>query len=327
MTRRPGADHSQAHLYAVPTEEVGADLAAWAPDDAPAGPWNLEGSYRYCERMAKAHYENFPVASRFVPGELRRHVWAVYAFARTADDFSDEPRFDGRRRVSLDRWERLLDLAYREDVDHPVFLALRDTVRKHQIPLAPFKALLTAFRMDLTQRDFSTFAELRKYCEYSANPVGQLVLYVHGHREPDLHRFSNEICTALQLANMLQDLSVDIPRGRNYLPIEDLVHFGVRGSDLEAGRHTPEFKELMRHAVARTRAMFLRGQPLVRRVGASLSVELDATWRGGMRILDRIESLDYEVLDNRPTLERRDVADIAMRSLLGFGRRMLIGKR
>lgn len=318
--------HSQAHLYAVPTEDVGDDLSAWAPDDAPAGPWTLDGAYRYCERLANDHYENFPVASRFVPGELRRHVWAIYAFARTADDFSDEPRFEGQRRVCLDRWERLLDLAYRQDVDHPVFLSLRDTVRTHQIPLTPFKALLTAFRMDLSQRNFSTFVELRKYCEFSANPVGQLVLYVHGYREPDLHRFSNEICTGLQLANMLQDLSIDIPRGRTYLPIEDLVHFGVRESDLEAGRHTPEFKELMRYSVARCRSLFLRGQPLIRRVRASLSMELEATWRGGMKILDRIEDRDFEVLDHRPTLERRDVADIAMRSLFSFGRRMIRGR-
>lgn len=317
---------AEPRLYAVHTEEPGADLASWAPDDAPAGPWSLDAAYAYCERLATSHYENFPVASRFVPAELRKHVWAIYAFARTADDFSDEPRFEGRRTQALDRWERLLDLAYREDIDHPVFLALRDTVRQREIPLAPFKALLTAFRMDLQKQDYATFAELRKYCEYSANPIGQLVLFVHGYRGPDLHRFSNEICTALQLANMLQDLSIDIPRGRIYLPVEDRVHFGVRGTDLEAGRHTPEFKELMRHAVARTRSTFLRGQPLIRRVGASLSVELEATWRGGMKILELIEERDYEVLDYRPTLERLDVAEIAARSVFSFGRRWLRGR-
>ena len=320
---------TEPRLYAVPSltasEGPGA-LAAAPPDGAPPGPWTVDTAYRYCERMATTHYENFPVASRFLPAHLRPNIMAIYAFARTADDFADEPRYDGRRVQALDRWEELLEACYHRDVDHPVFLALRDTVRHHKIPIGPFKALLTAFRMDQIKTRYATFSELRHYCVHSANPVGQLVLYVHGHHDPRLHRFSDEICTALQLANFLQDLSVDVPRGRCYLPEEDLQHFGVTRDDLLAGRATRPFKELMAFSVARVRSLFLRGRPLIRQVSPGLSMELDATWRGGMAILQRVEDLDYEVLTHRPTLEKRDMAEIAARSLFNFGRRLLRGE-
>jgi squalene synthase HpnC len=318
---------SSPRLFAVPRGlEDEANTLPEAPDGAPPGPWTKEAAYRYCERMATGHYENFPVASRFVPAPLRPHVWAIYAFARTADDFADEPRFEGRRRQALDAWEQYLEACYHRDVDHPVFLALRDTVRRHSVPIGPLKDLLTAFRMDLTKHRYASFTELRGYCRHSAEPVGQLVLYVHGHRAPELHRFSDEICAALQIANFLQDLSVDIPRGRCYLPQEDLVHFGVSWDQLQSARHTNEFKDLMRFSVARVRTMFLRGQPLIRQVSPGLSLELEATWRGGMKILDVIEERDYEVLDYRPTIDKRSVFDIAGRSLISFGRRFVRGE-
>ena len=315
-------------LYAVPTLPADADTEARfsPPDGCPPGPWTTENGYRWCERMASSHYENFPVASRFLPAHLRPHVAAIYAFARSADDFADEPRYEGRRAEALGAWEQLLEACYHRDVEHPVFMALRDTVRRHNIPIGPLKALLTAFRMDLTKHRYSTFAELRHYCRHSANPVGSLVLYVHGHHEPELHRFSDEICTGLQIANFLQDLSVDIPRGRFYIPEEDLVHFGVTREDLVAQRLSPEFKELMRFEVSRTRSIFERGRPLVRRVSPGLSMELEATWRGGMAILQRIEDMDFGSLAARPTLEKKDMAGIAIRSLFSFGRRFIRGE-
>lgn len=318
---------TEPRLFCVPPPPDSDSDTRWnPPDGAPPGPWTIETAYRYCERMATTHYENFPVASRFLPSHLRPHVMAIYAFARTADDFADEPRYETRRVEALDRWEQLLEACYHREVQHPVFFALRDTVRRHNIPIGPFKALLTAFRMDQTKKRYATFAELRHYCMHSAHPVGQLVLYVHGHHDPALHRFSDEICAALQIANFLQDLSVDTPRGRCYLPEEDLVHFGVQREDLLAQRHTRAFKELMAFSVSRCRSMFLRGQPLIRRVEPGLSMELEATWRGGMAILQRIEDLDHEVLNFRPTLEKQDMLGIAARSLFSFGRRFLRGE-
>jgi len=319
---------TEPRLFCVPLPPPDDDTSERfnPPDGAPPGPWTADNGYRWCERMAATHYENFPVASRFLPAHLRPHVAAIYGFARTADDFADEPRYQGRRREALDRWEQLLEGCYHREVQHPVFMALRDTVRRHNIPIGPLKALLTAFRMDLTKHRYGTFQELRQYCVHSANPVGQLVLYIHGHRQPELHRFSDEICTALQIANFLQDLSVDIPRGRCYVPEEDLVHFGVTREDLLAQRHTPDFKELMRFSLERTRSLFHRGRPLIRQVSPGLSMELEATWRGGMAILQRIQDMDFEVLDRRPVLERIDVAGIAVRSLFSFGRRFFRGE-
>lgn len=319
---------TEPRLYCVPALETADDGSERfsPPDGAPPGPWTKTNAYRWCERMAATHYENFPVASKFLPAHLRPHIAAIYAFARTADDFADEARFEGRRREALDAWEQLLETCYHRDVQHPVFFALRDTVRRQNIPIGPLRALLTAFRMDLTKHRYATFGEVRHYCTHSANPVGQLVLYVHGHRDPALHRFSDEICTALQIANFLQDLSVDIPRGRIYLPEEDLVHFGVSHEDLLAGRATPELRELMEFSVARVRAMFHRGRPLIRRVSPGLSMELDATWRGGMAVLQRIEERGFDTLTFRPTLEKRDMAGIAVRSLFSFGRRLLRGE-
>ncbi len=319
---------TEPHLYCVQPPKVDGDQSGQftPPDGAPPGPWTCENAYRYCERLATTHYENFPVASRFLPAQLRPNVMAVYAFARTADDFADEPRFEGRRAAALDAWEQLLEACYHREVNHPVFVALRDTVRQHNIPIAPLKALITAFRMDLTKTRYATFQELRQYCSHSANPVGRLVLYIHGHRSPELHRYSDEICSALQLANFLQDLSIDTPRGRCYLPEEDLIHFGVTREDLLAKRHTRNFHDLMAFSVARVRSMFLRGRPLIRLVSPGLSMELEATWRGGMAVLQRIETADYEVLGFRPTLEKKDMAGIALRSLFAFGRRFLSGE-
>ncbi len=319
---------TEPRLYCVPIEPAADDQSEQfsPPDGAPPGPWTTETGYRFCERMAANHYENFPVASKFLPAHLRPHVAAIYAFARLDDLRGLQPRFEGRRTAALDAWEQLLEACYHRDVAHPVFVALRDTVRRHNIPIGPLKALLTAFRMDQTKHRYSTFGELVHYCTHSANPVGQLVLYIHDHREPDLHRFSDEICSALQIANFLQDLSVDIPRGRVYIPDQDLVHFGVGHEDLLARRTTEEIRELLRFEVARVRAMFHKGYPLVRRVSPGLSMELEATWRGGMRILDRIEAMNFATLSDRPTLERSDFAGIAVRSLFSFGRRLLRGE-
>lgn len=315
---------TEPRLYCIPTTPI-LDRIDVHPDGAPPGPWDLDSAYRFCERIAQNHYENFPVASRFVPADLRKHVVAIYAFARAADDFADEPHFAGRRRESLDQWELMLETCYHREVDHPVFLALRDTVRRHRIPIAPLKALLTAFRMDLSKHEYSSFSELMGYCQHSANPVGQLVLYIHGHQDPSLHRFSDSICSALQLANFWQDLSIDIQRGRVYLPAEDLVHFGVSRAQLHADSCDENLRELIAYCVERTRALFVRGRPLVRHVSSGLSMELEATYRGGMKILDRIEQADFDVLAQRPRLDKKDMANIAIRSVFSVGRRWIRG--
>lgn len=277
-------------------------------------PFTVEGAYAYCERMARGHYENFPVASRFVPGYLRKHVWAAYAFARSADDFADEARYAGRRREALDFWESALERAFFGEAEHPVFVALKDTIEKRDVPIAPFRDLLTAFNMDLSVDRYATYAELERYMQHSAHPVGRLMLYIFNVRDASLHRYSDDVCTALQLTNFTQDVGVDLAKDRIYLPAEDLRHFGVTEEMLFARRVTPEIRDLLRFQVARARSLYERGRPIIDKVGPELGFELALIWNGGMTILDKIEAVDYDVFQRRPTLKAADKAKMTARA-------------
>jgi squalene synthase HpnC len=295
---------------------VVAPLTEAVEPSAPVGEWPVEQAFAYCERIAREHSENFPVASRFVPAELRPYVWAIYAFARTADDFADEPRWAESRRERLDEWEDRLEACYHGEAHHPIFIALRETVERRDIPIAPLQSLLTAFRMDLSVTRQQTWDSLRRYTAYAAHPVGQLVLVIFDYRDPALHRFADDLCAALHLTHLLQDVPRDLARGRIYLPDEDLQHFGVAEADLIAHRVTPGFRDLMRFEVARARALFERGRPLVDRVGRDLGFELALTYSGGQIILDRIEAVGYDVFRSRPELTGADKIKMAAASAL-----------
>ncbi len=279
---------------------------------------SLQRAYAECERLAREHYENFPVASLLIPGELRRDVAAVYAFARIADDYADEARYAGQDRLALleDWHQRLLRCSAGQD-DHPVFIALGHTIESRRLPLHPFEHLLTAFRLDVIRKDYATFEDLLGYCRYSANPVGQLVLLLFDHRDPGLHRMSDDICTALQLTNFWQDVAVDEEKGRCYVPAEDLDRFGVTREEIAAGKMSPAFERLMRFEIERTREIFQRGAPLPRLLGGRLGLEIDLTARGGMRILDRIEAAGCDVFAHRPALSTRDWVRVVAGSLKG----------
>lgn len=283
-------------LYGMPTSKPEGAAEHWAPDNAGEGPWTLQESYAYCEQVARRSSTNFAIATRCVPPELHRDVWAIYAFARVADDFADEAEFEGRRLEALDRWEELLDLSFREDIDHPVFLALRDTVRRHDIPLFEFKSLLMAYRWDLRGQQPRTFGQLRDYCAHAASPIGRLALYIHGERSSKLHRFSDDLCIGVQLAHHLRNLAVDVTAGRIYIPLEDTMHFGVdfSGPDLSQTLASEEFKELVYFCAARARTLLTRGRPLIRRVDSTLAGELAATWNEALQILDALEASDFE---------------------------------
>lgn len=276
--------------------------------------YTLEQSFAYCERMARGHYENFPVASRFVPNRLRPFVWAVYAFARSADDFADEARYAGRRTEALEYWETELERCFHGEADHPVFIALRETIEQCDIPIQPLQAMLTAFNMDLSVNRYSTFEQLKSYCAHSAHPVGRLVLYIFNYRDPSLHNYSDDLCTALQLANFWQDVGVDLAKDRIYIPEEDRKHFGVSDDMIYARQCTPQFRSLMRYEVARARSLFERGRPLIDKVGSDLGFELAMIWRGGSTILDKIEAVGYDVFRRRPTLNAADKARMVARA-------------
>jgi len=282
--------------------------------------WTLEEAFDYCDRLASSHYENFPVGSRFIPKKLRPYVHSVYAFARIADDFADEPDYlDNLRLAFLENWEnQLLQCVWRKP-QHPVFIALKETIERFDLPVALFQDLLMAFKMDVTTKRRERFEDLLTYCRYSANPIGRLILLLFGYPDPELHVLSDAICTGLQLANFWQDVAID-ERDRLYLPLEDMAKFGYREEDLKAHRCNETFRNLMRHEIARTREFFYQGRPLCDRVGRDLRFELHLVWNGGMTILDRIEGADYDVFNRRPTIGLKDkIAVVAKAAIARYG--------
>ncbi len=277
-------------------------------------------AYRECERIAREHYENFTVASRLLPRELRRHVAAIYAFARLADDMADEG--DSRaaeRRARLDAWQEELHRGFAGRASHPVVIALGQSAVALDLPVAPFERLLDAFRSDVDFRPFATFAELREYCRRSADPVGHLVLHLFGHLDERRRELADEICTGLQLANFLQDVSVDAARGRVYLPLEDLARFGCSADQVLRGADTPALRRVIAFEAERARRLLVDGARLAGEVRPRLGFQLRLFAGGGLAILDRIERSGFAVLANRPTLSRTDRARLVTRALLASG--------
>jgi len=278
--------------------------------------WSVDDAFHHCERLARRHYENFPVASYFLPKDKRKYVAAVYAFARTADDFADEPGMTPAERIeALNNWEMQLLEMYHGVAHNPVFIALRNTAERFEIPAELFRNLLQAFRSDVKTNRYETFENLLGYCRNSANPVGRLVLLLFNYRSEELMKRSDAICTALQLANFWQDVSVDLQKNRVYLPQEDLRHFRYREEQLFSRAQTEEFRELMAFQVRRTEELFREGKPLLNEVGKDLALELRLTWRGGALVLDKIKKMEYNVLVQRPVLSWSDKASIALSAL------------
>ena len=270
------------------------------PESAPS----LEEARKYCERLAKTHYENFSVATWFLPAKLKQHFYNVYAYCRISDDLGDEVGNAQQSLELLDQWEAELNACYAGSPKHPVFVALAETVRQCNIPKHEFSDLLIAFRQDQTVTRFETFDHVLGYCRYSANPVGHLVLYLCGYGDTERQQLSDYTCTALQLANFWQDVAVDFGKGRIYLPLEDLRRFGVTGDDIAQRRATPQFLELMRFQVERAREWFDRGLPLVKKVDRELAVDLELFSRGGQEILNAIENQGFDVLRRRPVISK-----------------------
>ena len=239
-----------------------------------------------------------------MPKRLRQHFFNVYAYCRISDDLGDETGSPTASLQLLDQWESELNACYEGNPRHPVFVALAGTVREFDIPRHEFSDLLTAFRQDQTVPRYQTFDDLLGYCRYSANPVGHLVLYLCGYRDPERQQLSDFTCTALQLANFWQDASVDYDKGRIYLPLEDLRKYGVEESNIAGRNNTPQFREMMRFEAARAREWFHKGLPLVGKVSRELAIDLDLFSRGGQEILNAIQRQDYAVLGSRPAISK-----------------------
>lgn len=283
---------------------------------------SLEAVYAFCQRMAESHYENFPVGSLLIPKRLRKHVYSIYAFARVADDFADEgyeeEKFSQAERLAaLDDWQQKLERCFAGEADQPVFIALAATVSELNLPIKLFNDLLSAFKQDVVKTRYADFDEVLDYCTRSANPVGRLILLLFGYRDERLHRLSDHICTALQLANFWQDVSVDIGKDRIYLPQNEMAQFGVSVEDLRANRFSPRFAELLKFQVERTRELFNLGRELPELVSGRLRYELRLTWFGGVNILKQIEALGYDTLNQRPTNSTFHKLRLLARTLIG----------
>lgn len=278
--------------------------------------YTLKEAEAYTRWLARHHYENFHVVTFLLPGHLRQDFYNLYAYCRWADDLGDELGDPAESLRLLAWWGQELEAMYAGCTRHPVFVALAHTVERHQLPKEPLADLLRAFVQDQTVRRYRSYEELLGYCRYSANPVGRLVLHLCGYRDAERQALSDRTCTALQLANFWQDVAVDLEKDRIYLPLEAIERHGYSLEQLQARRVTPAFRSLMREAVELARKLFLEGLPLVHRVDRRLAVDIELFSRGGLRVLQRIEQQDYDVLGKRPVVSPLDRARLLLASLM-----------
>ncbi len=272
----------------------------------PAQGCTAEKAQRYTRWLATHHYENFNVVSWLLPRHLHQHFYNVYAYCRWSDDLGDEVPNRARALELLDAWEDELRLIYQagRGPSHPVLIALRETIRVKDIPVEPFSDLLRAFRQDQVVRRYATWDDVLGYCVYSANPVGRLVLYLCGYRDPGRQRLSDFTCTALQLANFWQDVSRDLEKGRIYVPLDAIEAHGLTEVDITGRRFDQRYVALMKLLIARTREVFAAGMPLAERLEGALRIDIDLFSRGGLAVLDAIEGAGYNTLERRPAISK-----------------------
>jgi squalene synthase HpnC len=297
------------------------DTLAGAPVEyrTPASRPTLAEAQAWCEQLAETHYENFHVATRFLPKRLRPHFQTVYAYCRVADDLGDEVGDTELSLVLLANWRAMLDECYDapERSRHPVFVALAETVRECAIPREPFADLLKAFALDQTKTRYESLAELEEYARYSANPVGRLVLHMAGVNEPRLHRLSDKICTGLQLANFWQDVAEDYAKGRIYIPAEEMRHFGASEQNIVSQWYTRQYRAMMKSLVEHTHELFAEGRFLCTLVDRELAVTIGIFIDGGEAILHEVAKMEYNTLERRPSLSKFTKTRILVKALWG----------
>ena len=293
----------------IPAElEIGRGLP-------PAGCTVAEAE-RYTRRLATHHYENFNVVSWLLPRRLHQHFYNLYAYCRWADDLGDEISDPGKALALLNEWDQELRDCYAGKPSHAVFIALRETISALDIPMEPFSDLLIAFRQDQTVRRYKNWNDVFAYCRYSANPVGRLVLYLCGYRDAERQRLSDATCTALQLANFWQDVTRDLEKGRIYIPLDALAAHGLTEDDIVQRRFDERYVSLMKELVARTRQLFAEGMPLAQSVDRSVRVDIEMFSRGGLAVLDAIESVGYNTLEHRPSIPKSKQLGLLVRALV-----------
>jgi squalene synthase HpnC len=302
-------------VFLAPKEFVGSK-------EALAESYSESGAQAYTRWLATHHYENFHVVSFLLPRRLHQDFFNVYAFCRWADDLGDEIGGTAESLRLLAWWRGELDAMYGGRTAHPVFVALRGTVERHALPPEPFSDLITAFEQDQRITRYEGWEELLEYCRYSANPVGRLLLMLCGYRDANRFRLSDATCTALQMANFWQDVTLDMEKGRIYIPLEVMRRNGYAPEGIRARHFDDAFRGVMREVVERARELFVEGLPLARTVDRRLSLDLELFSRGGMLVLDKIERQDYNVLAARPHISKTE----RVRLLVGTLARMVFSK-
>ena len=278
--------------------------------------YSLDDARAYTRWLATHHYENFNVVSFLLPKRLHQDFYNVYAYCRWADDLGDEMGDPAESLRLLEWWGAELDGMYEGRAKHPVYVALLPTIQNYGIPREPFADLIQAFVQDQTVTRYRDFEELFGYCRYSANPVGRLVLYLCGYSDAERQGLSDATCTALQLANFWQDVTVDLLKDRVYIPLDIMARHGYTVEELFAHRFTPGFRGVMREIVARAHELFLQGRPLVGRVDRRLALDIDLFSRGGMRVLDKIRQQNYDVLRARPAISKVERVGLLLQALV-----------
>ncbi len=299
---------------------IGDKLKHVPPDNC-----TVEEAWQYTRWLATQHYENFHVVSFLLPKRLHQDFYNVYSFCRWADDLADETGDPGESLKLLAWWRGELEAMYRGEVRHPVFVALEGTVQRHTLPIELFADLITAFVQDQTVTRYRTWDDLFGYCRNSANPVGRLVLRLCGYADAERDRMSDATCTALQLTNFWQDVTVDLEKDRVYLPLNVMDSHGCTVADLQALRFTKQFRGAMREAVQVARNLFEEGLPLVKTVDRRLGFDLELFSRGGLKILDKVEQQDYNVLAKRPSISKLDRLEILCRTCFSLSLKRMNG--
>jgi len=277
----------------------------------------LENAYAECLHMAQSHYENFPVASRLLPKDLRMPIAVIYAFARRADDFADEGDLSDDERIdALTDFSNKLELIEQgKQAEDNTFIALADVIKQHQLPISLFHDLLTAFKMDVTKARYANFGEVMDYCRYSANPVGRLLLHLNNAATPKNLGYSDAICSALQLTNFLQDISQDLEESdRIYIPQDEMLQYGVSEDDIKNKLTNPATRKLIEFQIRRTVKLMQAGAPLGKVLKGRMGLELRMTIMGGSRILYKLNQ-QYDNVFSRPRLSRWDITWVLWKAL------------
>jgi squalene synthase HpnC len=277
---------------------------------------DLAASLQYTRWLATHHYENFHIVSFLLPKRLHQDFYNVYSFCRWADDLGDElgDRVESLRLLAW--WRNELHKLYGgAQPAHPVYVALRPTVEAYDLPCELFDRLISAFEQDQRTGRYANWEEVYGYCVNSANPVGRLLLHLCGYRDEERLRLSDATCTALQLANFWQDVTVDLEKDRIYLPQHLFEKHGYTEEELRARRYTPAFRRVMRDAVDEAQRLFDQGLPLAGTLDRRLALDIDLFSRGGMRVLEKIRRMEYNVLAARPAISRTERLSLLARSL------------